>query len=38
MIRILIASFILAGSIAALVTSQANAQSPEPALLAPGQL
>ena len=35
MIRILIASFMLAGSIAALATSQANAQSPDPALLAP---
>ena len=37
MTRNLIASFILAGSIAALATSQANAQSPDPALLAPGQ-
>ena len=37
MTRNLIASFILAGSIAALGTSHANAQSPEPALLAPGQ-
>ena len=35
MIRILIASFTLAGSIAALATSQANAQSPDPAFLAP---
>jgi hypothetical protein len=35
MIRILIASLMLAGSIAALATSQANAQSPDPALLAP---
>ena len=35
MIRILIASFMLAGSIAALATSQAKAQSPDPALLAP---
>jgi hypothetical protein len=34
--RNLIASFILAGSIAALGTLQANAQSPDPALLAPG--
>jgi hypothetical protein len=37
MTRNLIASFILAGSIAALATSHANAQSPDPALLAPGQ-
>jgi hypothetical protein len=37
MIRIVIATFILAGSIAALATSQADAQSPDPALLAPGQ-
>jgi len=37
MIRMLIISFILAGSIAVLATSQANAQSPDPALLAPGQ-
>jgi len=36
-IRILIVSFILAGSIAVLPTPQANAQSPDPALLAPGQ-
>jgi hypothetical protein len=35
MIRILIASFMLAGGIAVLATSQANAQSPDPALLAP---
>jgi hypothetical protein len=35
MIRILIASLMLAGSIAALATSQAKAQSPDPALLAP---
>jgi hypothetical protein len=35
MIRNLIASFMLAGSIAALATSQAKAQSPDPALLAP---
>jgi hypothetical protein len=37
MTRNLIASFMLAGSIAAVATSQANAQSPDPALLAPGQ-
>ena len=37
MTRNLIASFILAGSIAALATSHANGQSPDPALLAPGQ-
>ena len=37
MTRNLIASFILAGSMAALATSHANAQSPDPALLAPGQ-
>ena len=38
MTRNLIASFILAGSIAALAaSSHANAQSPDPALLAPGQ-
>jgi hypothetical protein len=36
MIRILIASsFMFAGSITGLATSQANAQSPDPALLAP---
>src|SRR6202049_453741 len=35
--RNLITSFILAGSIAALATSHAKAQSPDPALLAPGQ-
>ena len=35
MIRILIASFILAGSVATLATSPADAQSPDPALLAP---
>ena len=35
MIRILIQSLLLAGSIAALATSQAKAQSPDPALLAP---
>jgi hypothetical protein len=35
MTRNLIASFMLAGSIAALATSQAKAQSPDPALLAP---
>jgi hypothetical protein len=32
----ILASFLLAGSIAALSTLQANAQSPDPALLAPG--
>jgi hypothetical protein len=38
MTRNLIASLILAGSIAALAaSSHANAQSPDPALLAPGQ-
>ena len=37
MFRILIISFILAGSIALLPTPQASAQSPDPALLAPGQ-
>jgi hypothetical protein len=36
MIRTLIVSLMLAGSIAALPTSPANAQSPDPALLAPG--
>jgi hypothetical protein len=36
-IRILNISFILAGSIAVLATAQVNAQSPDPALLAPGQ-
>jgi hypothetical protein len=36
-IRTLIVSFILGGSIAVLPTPQANAQSPDPALLAPGQ-
>jgi hypothetical protein len=35
MIRILIASFLLAGSIAALASAEAKAQSPDPALLAP---
>ena len=35
MTRNLIASFMLAGSIAVLATSQAKAQSPDPALLAP---
>jgi hypothetical protein len=35
MIRIPIASFIIAGSIAALATPEAKAQSPDPALLAP---
>jgi hypothetical protein len=37
MIRIVVASVIFAGSIAVLPTPQANAQSPDPALLAPGQ-
>jgi hypothetical protein len=37
MIRIRIVSYILAGGIAVLATAQANAQSPDPALLAPGQ-
>jgi hypothetical protein len=37
MTRNLIASFILAGSMAALATSHANAQSPDPAVLAPGE-
>jgi hypothetical protein len=36
MIRTLIISFMLAGIIAAVPTSRANAQSPDPALLAPG--
>jgi hypothetical protein len=36
MIRSLIVSVMLAGSIAAVPTSRANAQSPDPALLAPG--
>jgi hypothetical protein len=36
MIRTLIVSLMLAGSIAALPTPHANAQSPDPALLAPG--
>jgi hypothetical protein len=35
MIRILIASFMLAGSIAALSSPEAKAQSPDPAPLAP---
>jgi hypothetical protein len=37
MTRNLMASFILAGTIATLATSHATAQSPDPALLAPGQ-
>jgi hypothetical protein len=37
MTRNLIASFILAGSIATLATTHANAQSPDPTLLAPEQ-
>jgi hypothetical protein len=36
MFRILIVSLMFAASIAALPTSPANAQSPDPALLAPG--
>jgi hypothetical protein len=35
MIRLLIVSFMLAGSVVALANSMANAQSPNPALLAP---
>jgi hypothetical protein len=35
MIRLLIVSFMLAGSVVALASSIANAQSPNPALLAP---
>src|SRR6516162_11836640 len=35
MIRILIATFVLAGGITALAPSPADAQSPDPALLAP---
>jgi hypothetical protein len=36
MIRTLIVSLILAGGVAALAAPRANAQSPDPALLAPG--
>jgi hypothetical protein len=35
MIRILIASFMLAGGVAAMASREAKAQSPDPALLAP---